>query len=260
MHLKIDYPAVLRLVSQTKALVAEPLQDENIHVKGRADFVTDADLAVQNYVKDGLQKLYPDILFMGEETGYFPLTDKPAWILDPIDGTQNFIKDYGLSACSLALYDGKEIVFGVVYHFFADELFYAVKGQGAYRNGSPIRAAATDALENSIVSTGTSPYYKELAEENFHVFREVFKLCNDTRRLGSAAIDLAYVACGRQDAYLERRLKAWDCAAGLLLVQEAGGCACLWNGGEIRYTDNMDIIAACRPVVLQELLELTRQI
>lgn len=257
MRENMDYNKVIELVKETDKIINQPIDSRNIHIKGRADFVTDRDIEVQEFIKNGLSEFYPDISFMGEETGYFDISDKPVWILDPIDGTMNFIKDYRQSACSLALYDGKEIVFGVIYQFFTQELFSAVKGKGAFLNGSPIHVSKVEGLHDALVSTGTSPYYKELAQESFRLFCRIFEKCNDIRRIGSAAIDLANVACGRQDAYLERNLKAWDCAAGILLVEEAGGCVCSYDGSPLKLGFQMNVLAAGSVLLKEELLELT---
>lgn len=255
----MEYDKIINLVRETEKIVNNPIDKENIHIKGRADFVTDRDIEVQEFIKNSLQEWYPDIRFMGEETGYFDVGNKPTWILDPIDGTMNFIKDYRQSACSLALYDGKEIVFGVIYHFFSGEVFHAVRGKGAFLNGRPIHVSEVDTLHDALVSTGTSPYYKELSEENFRIFCEVFRKSNDIRRIGSAAIDLANVACGRQDAYIEKHLKAWDCAAGILLVQEAGGYVCSYNGGPLELGFQMDVLASSASQVKEELLEIIQK-
>jgi len=259
MRKNMEYQKVIDLIKETDKIVNQPIDSGNIHIKGRSDFVTDRDIEVQELIKKGLSELYPDISFMGEETGYFDVANQPVWILDPIDGTMNFIKDYGQSACSLALYDGKEIVFGIIYQFFSQELFTAEKGKGAFRNGYPIHVSKVDKLHDALVSTGTSPYYKELAQENFRLFCRIFEKCNDIRRIGSAAIDLVNVACGRQDAYLERNLKVWDCAAGILLVEEAGGCVCSYEGGLLRPEYQMNVLAAGSTSLQEELLELIRQ-
>lgn len=255
----MDYIKVIELVKQTKQIVDAPISEEQIHVKGRADFVTDRDIQVQEFIQQRLHEMYPEIGFMGEETGYFPLGEKPVWILDPIDGTTNFIKDYKQSACSLALYDGKEIVFGVIYQFFSGEIFHAVKQGGAFLNGKPIHVSGVNCLHDALVSIGTSPYHKELAEDNFRTFQELFKQSNDIRRMGSAAMDFAYVACGRHDAYLEKHLKIWDCAAGILLVKEAGGLVCGYEDGDLIPSDHMDILAVSGPTLAEEIRNVIRK-
>ena len=181
--------------------------------------------------------------FLAEEQENPDYSGKPAWILDPIDGTTNLIHDYRMSAVSLAFYDGREVVFGAVYNPFTEELFTAEKGKGAFLNGKLIRCTETQAIGSCLAAIGTAPYYKEEAAQNFERFQKVFLACQDIRRSGSAALDLCYVACGRIDAYFERHLKPWDYAAGLLLVWEAGGCVTDWQGKALDVTRRNDVLA-----------------
>ncbi len=153
------------------------------------------------------------------------------WILDPVDGTTNLMHDYQHSVVSLALCRGKEIVWGIVYDPFHDELFSAVKGEGSFLNGKPIHVSSAQKLPETIIGVGTAK--RELAEENFARFLKVYENSQYIRRLGSAALELAYTACGRQGGYFEVYLNPWDYAAGMLLVQEAGGKVTDWKGNAL---------------------------
>ena len=149
--------------------------------------------------------------------------DGKTWVLDPIDGTMNFIRDLGLSAVSLALVENGQTVLGIVYNPFRDELFCAEQGRGATLNGETIRVRETKELSGALVAVGTAPYYKPSVGACFDIYRELFLRGVDIRRLGSAAIDICYVAAGRFDCYYEFVLSIWDFAAARLILTEAGG-------------------------------------
>ncbi|MCD8084463.1 MAG: inositol monophosphatase, partial [Clostridiales bacterium] len=195
-----------------------------IRVKGVSDYVTEVDFLVQHLVKNRLHELYPEIQFMGEEKDNADIDfSGDVWILDPVDGTLNLIHDFRESTLSLGLWHDGRVCMGLVYQPYTDEMFTAEYGGGAFLNGNPIHVSAETELKKSLISTGTTPYQKEKADENFRDFKEIFLRCADIRRLGSAALELAFVAAGRLEVFYERGLKPWDFAAGLLLVQEAGG-------------------------------------
>lgn len=242
MDLEIE--KLKELIKRIKPFFVSHNEAFDIQVKGVADFVTQVDFQVQEMMKNGLKELYPKIQFMGEEKDNSDIDfQKPVWILDPVDGTTNLIHDYHQSALSLALCVEREIVLGIVYQPYTDEMFLAQRGKGAWLNGSPIHVSGIDRLEESLVAIGTSPWAHDRADENFGVFKEIFSNCTDIRRTGSAAYDLACVACGRTEAFVERNLKPWDFSAGLLLVREAGGTVSDYEGGEIDFTGPSDIVA-----------------
>jgi len=240
----IDIEAVKAIVKQAGGLFSDRVAADHIHTKGVADFVTEVDMEVQSFVQAKLYELYPDIQFMGEEKSNEEI-DKSGlvWILDPVDGTTNLIRDYKCSAVSLALFENRKAVLGIIYDPYRDELYEAQAGKGSYLNGKRITVSKVDCLEKSLVAIGTSPYNKELAEVNFSLFQKVFANCLDIRRSGSAAIDLAHVACGRVDCLLERNLKIWDYAAGNLLVREAGGVVWNYEGIDVEDENASDILA-----------------
>lgn len=248
---------VIELVYKTKELIFREKENAKVTEKGAADFVTNVDVAVQDFLTKELYEMFPEIGMIAEEKENLDLSEeKRYWILDPIDGTTNLVYDYQMSAVSLALYEQGEITMGIVYNPFHDEMFTAVKGEGAYLNGKPIHTSEDVELKNAIVSYGSCPYDKSHAKEMFQLFERIFVNCADFRRTGSAALDLCYVACGRQHGYLELNLKPWDYAAGTLILQEAGGVASKWDAEKLTYLYNSDVFTSTRALEksLRELL------
>lgn len=221
-----------------------------ITVKGDSNFVTEVDTNIEKAMKDRLSALYPEIQFMGEESENKNIDfSRPLWILDPVDGTSNLIHDFQNSSMSLALAVEKQVVFGIIYHYSTKEYFYAKRGEGAYVNGTPIHVSTTTELSRCLVSFGTSPYDKAtLGEKNCETLKQIFFLCEDIRRIGSAAIELAYVAAGRVNLYLERNLKPWDYAAAMVIIEEAGGIITDYQGQPIDISKPCDILAGNKTV------------
>lgn len=212
---------------------------ENVMKKsGDADFVTVYDKGVQKMLVDGLLELFPDAHFFAEEKENFEDDTKHGicFVIDPIDGTTNFIHRLGASTISIAmLYEG-EPVFGCVYDPYRKDMFVAEKGIGAYMNGERIQVSERD-LDTSVISFGTTPYRKEqYASEGFRIAENIFRNCSDIRRSGSAALDMAYVACGKLDGFFECILCPWDYAAGAVIVKEAGGNVCSFDGNDISFS------------------------
>ena len=189
---------------------------------GHANFVTTYDKMIQEKLKKELLSLLPEAVFVGEEEDVHASVEKGyAFIADPIDGTTNFIRDYHTSAVSVGLAKDGATYMGVVYNPYLDEMFTAVKGEGAYLNGRPIRVSARP-LKDGIVIFGTATYYEELAERTFALAYDYYKRSLDVRRSGSAALDLCSIAAGRAELFYELRLCPWDYAAASLIVTEAG--------------------------------------
>lgn len=235
---------LIDLIKSTKVLLTDDSLRNDVTEKGLADFVTKVDTSVQTYLKAELYKLYPQIQFMGEEGGNSEIDfSKKVWILDPVDGTTNLIHDFKMSAVSLGLIDNGEPVIGIIYNPFSEELFYAEKGKGAFLNGRRISVSTEKRLIKSLIAFGTTPYEKDLADANFEILKRVYMHTSDIRRSGSAALDLAYVACGRIDAYFERNLKPWDYCAGICILREAGGEVTNMHGGKVRFDCNSDVLA-----------------
>ena len=230
----IEMEEVLAIVKEAGSLLFDRQEASCITVKGVADYVTQVDFHVQEFIRTRLEERWPDVQFMGEEKDNSDLDfGKAVWILDPVDGTTNLIHGFMHSAISLALCEQGRVSCGVIYLPFTGECFYAQRGKGAYRDGERIHVSEAAAMQDSLISVGTAPYAHEYADYNFDLFKRIFLDCQDIRRIGSAAIELAYVASGRLDAFFERDLKPWDFAAGLLLVEEAGGTGTDFEGKDV---------------------------
>ena len=215
---------VIEAVQQAGAFLADPAAVQTVTAKSRTDYVTNVDLTVQNILRERLFALMPQIQFLGEE-GHSAAIDprRPFWILDPVDGTTNLIHHFCRSAVSLALAEEGQVTFGVVYHPYTRECFTALRGGGAFCSGRPIHVSKISHLADSLLSAGTVPGHRELADASFVQMRTLYNCCQDVRRTGCASLDLCWVACGRLDGYVELVLQPWDYAAGWLLVEEAGG-------------------------------------
>lgn len=200
-----------------------------IEEKGHpGDLVTIADRESERYIVDFLHERYPSHAFLGEEYGSrFTGSEKEGapftWIVDPLDGTTNYTHRFPMIAISIALVQGEVPLIGVVYNPIGRELFHAVKGQGAFLDALPVSVSEVSELPYSLLVTGFAYDRRENPDNNFSEFCRLTQITQGVRRMGSAALDLAYVAAGRFDGYWERGLKPWDVAAGVLLVQEAGG-------------------------------------
>ena len=255
----MEWQAVIRLVEQAGAILLDRAAAQKITVKGRADYVTQVDFAVQEFLKTELGALTPDLPLMSEEQDNRTLDfSKPVWILDPVDGTTNLIHGFPASAVSLGLLEQGKVTLGVVYNPFRQELFTAKAGQGAFCNGASIQVKPTADLAHSLIAIGTSPYDRELIPKNFALFAKLFSRCEDIRRTGSAALDLCDLACGRTDGYLERNLKPWDYAGASVILTEAGGVLTDFAGQPVDFTQNSDCLA-CVPGLHPALLDILRE-
>jgi myo-inositol-1(or 4)-monophosphatase len=204
---------------------------ELIREKGRpGDLVTEADAGAEAAVLNVIQRHFPDHKILAEESGAQGNPESPfLWAIDPLDGTTNFAHQYPFSATSIALLKDGVPQVGVIFDPFHQELFRAAKGLGATRNRQPIRVSKTQALADSLLVTGFAYDRRETADNNYAEFCYLTHLTQGVRRGGSAALDLAYVACGRLDGYWERGLSPWDIAAGVVLLEEAGGQVTAYN-------------------------------
>ncbi len=191
-------------------------------LKGEHDLVTEADRASEALVIERLQALYPAHDIVAEEGGGHESGAEYRWYVDPLDGTTNFAHSFPVYNVTLALERRGEMIMGVIYDPTRDEMFAAERGAGATLNGKPIRVSDAARLTDSLVATGF-PSRKRHANVNIHFYYQAAMVTHGVRRAGAAAIDLAYVACGRLDAFWEFKLNPWDVAAGILIVEEAGG-------------------------------------
>ena len=211
--------------------------------EGHANFVTVYDKKVQETLRKKLLEILPEAVFVGEEDDVHASIKKGfAFIVDPIDGTTNFIKDYHVSAISAGLAKDGEKYIGVVYNPYLDEMFTAERGKGAFLNGRPIHVSRNP-LSEGIVLFGTAPYYEELSKKSFQMAYAYFKKALDVRRSGSAAIDLCSIAAGRAELFFELRLSPWDFAAGALIVEEAGGVVTTVEGGAVTLGQKCSVLA-----------------
>jgi myo-inositol-1(or 4)-monophosphatase len=211
----------------------------NINKKGEIDLVTEADLAWEKLIVEKIKSHYPKHSILAEESGEAVREGENTWkwIIDPLDGTTNYAHGYPCFCVTIALEHQGEIVLGVTFDPTRDEVFAAEKGRGATLNNKPIFVTQTDELKESLLVTGF-PYDIALRESNFiSNFSEMLFKSRAVRRDGSAAIDLAYIACGRFDGFWEEGLNPWDVAAGVLLVTEAGGRVSYYDGTEFSIYD-----------------------
>ncbi len=233
LHKPISFVPDSDLCSKVEALVfdcgaylmqaREQLQEEHVHFKDKHNLVTHADLECEKRLIEGLSKLCPQAAFQSEEGVVVGVSKGLRWIIDPLDGTTNFVHNLPFYSISIALAQDDDLLLGVVYAPCTREMFSAVKGAGSFLNGASIRASDQEHLEDALLATGF-PYYRfDRMEEYMTSLGQLMRQCRGLRRLGSAALDLASVACGRFDAYFEHNLQPWDVAAGILLVREAGG-------------------------------------
>lgn len=238
-----------------KIVLSAHNQENTITAKeGKKNFVTKYDVAVQEFLFRELGKAFPDAQFIGEEGENDFSTDGLRFIIDPIDGTTNFMQDYRCSCISVALCNGNDVIAGVVYNPYTNEIFSAEKGKGAYLNDDRIGVSERP-LSDGLALFGTSPYHPENTDETFALLRKVFDLSRDIRRSGSAAFDICTVACGRCEVFFEKGLQPWDIAAGTLILKEAGGIALNYDGTEISFSTPNDVVFA-NPKAYKEFITL----
>lgn len=194
-----------------------------IRHKGRIDLVTETDVAVEDFLKAELGQLLPESDFLAEESAKHTKPGELTWIIDPVDGTTNFAHGLPFVATSIGLWHRDRIVLGIINIPLMEELFSAVSGKGAQLNENPIKVTDVSDLESSLLATGFPYAIEEHLESVIGPLRKLLPLTQGIRRPGAAALDLAYVACGRYEGFYELALNPWDTAAGLLLVEEAGG-------------------------------------
>lgn len=225
--------------------------------KSARDLVTDADLASQNAIRTVIQAEFDDHGFLGEEDPDPAQLDRPyCWIVDPLDGTTNYVHDYPCFAVSVAVAERGELVAGVVLDPLREECFRAAKGLGCQLNGENVATSDTAEVENSLVAVSFPPDLKADSHD-LRAFLEVATRCRAVRRTGSAALNLAYVACGRLDAHWAYFIHPWDSAAGVLLIREAGGQATASDGGDYQLK-NGDYAVFATPELHRAFLPLLR--
>ena len=213
-----------------------------VEYKGINDLVSYVDKTAEDLIISSLKKILPDSAFIAEEGTTVREENKYQWIIDPLDGTTNFVHGLPCFCVSIALMEADEVVIGVIYEINLDECFYAYKGGASCLNGTEIKVSEINELSKSLIATGF-PYTKFERESAYmDVFEHLMHHTHGLRRLGSAAADIAYVACGRFEAFYEYGLKPWDVAAGVIIVKNAGGIVADFKGGN-NYIFGTDFIA-----------------
>ncbi|MGB0167217.1 MAG: inositol monophosphatase family protein [Luteibaculum sp.] len=235
---KIELHSLLGKVEFVTRKVGEIIEEAAINrnfiieTKSYNNLVTEIDKKTEEKLIEHLGALLPEAGFIAEEDSISRATADYQWIIDPIDGTTNFVHGLPIFCISIGLAFKNEVILGVIYNPINEELFSAYKGGGAYLNSRPIEVSKTDALNDSLLATGFPYDDFERESEYLKLLQELMHKSRGIRRLGSAAIDLAYVACGRFEAFYEYGLNPWDVAAGIIIVQEAGGKVCDFKGGK----------------------------
>lgn len=229
------------------------ISSQDINIKQTSDFVTYVDKESEKLIINNIRDKFPDHHFLAEESLKDTDGHEYRWIIDPLDGTTNFIHSYPAFSVSIALEHNGEIITGVIFDPQKKELFTAEKGKGAFLNSQPIRVSGITDTSSSLVATGFPFKRKGLVDEYLKAFKNILFRVSDIRRAGSAALDLAHLACGRCEAFFEIGLSPWDIAAGIILIKEAGGVVTDFGGGN-KYMTTGNIVAGS-PAIHPEILE-----
>lgn len=252
----VDSKEICDIVRKASAL----MMDRSFAIEqkdGCANIVTSSDLAVQEFLCRELSAALPGCGFICEEEGVCDPDKEYVWIIDPIDGTANYARGLDHCCISVGLKHLDEIVLGVVFCPSRDEMYCAEKGKGACCNGSPIHASSRT-FEDGIMFAALSTYHKEYSAICSDIILDVYRRSNDTRRYGSAAIELCMMAAGYAELYFEMLLQPWDYAAAMLILSEAGGVVSSLDGGQPRFSGPDMIIAANSPANHSRLLSIVR--
>jgi myo-inositol-1(or 4)-monophosphatase len=234
---------IARSAGKFMAEERKSFDDSKIENKGLHDLVSYVDKASEEQIIAALQALLPESGFIAEEGTNNKKGERFNWVIDPLDGTTNYIQGLPIYAVSIGLLDYNELVLGVVYEVGHDECFYAWKDGGAYLNGEPIQVSKRDDIHDALLATGFPYSNFEQLDAYLELLKWAMTDARGVRRLGSAATDLAYVACGRFDAFFEYDLKAWDVAAGAVIIKEAGGVVADFKGGD-QYLFGKEMVAS----------------
>ncbi len=245
--------AVTRLTGNFIRKEAMSFEAKSIEYKGLNDLVSYVDKNAEKQLVKNLSKLLPDSGFITEEDTENIIGKTFTWIIDPLDGTTNFIHGIPTYSVSIALYENDQPVIGVVYEINRGEMFYTYKGGAAYLNNKEIRVSKAINLTQSLLATGFPYYQFDKQPQYIKLFTDMMQQCHGLRRIGSAAVDLAYVACGRFDAYFEYNLNSYDIAAGAYLVQQAGGTVLNFSGGS-DFIEKREILAT-NGLITEEILK-----
>jgi len=245
------------LIKQAGEILREAFYKKTSQIKhkGNIDLVTDTDIKLEKFITDTILHRFPDDAVIAEENHFEIKEAKRKWIIDPLDGTTNFVHRFPFVNISIGIEEDEQMKYAAVFNPIFNELFYAEKGKGAFLNDKiKLAVSETNKISNCIVATGF-PYDRwQRGDYYIKEFLAFTKTTQGVRRTGSAAIDLCYVAAGRFDGFFERKLKPWDMAAGSLIVSEAGGKISKYNGDKWHYTN--DTIVASNGKIHSKMIEL----
>ncbi len=238
-------------------LQIKQFNDSHIEIKGLNQLVSFVDIETEKYLVKELAQLIPNSSFITEEkTAEQNKNADYCWIIDPLDGTTNFMHKLPVYSISVALMHKNQLILGVVYEINRNEMFHAIKDHGAFLNNTPISISQNKTLNQSLIATGFPYYDFDKMEAYLNILRNLMKNTHGLRRMGSAAVDLAYTAVGRFEGFFEYSLAPWDVAAGIIIVKEAGGKVYDFNGGE-NYLFGKEIIALA-PCIENDFLSLIK--
>ncbi len=250
MNLPAIHQQVLQLTKTTGQWIKkerETFSQSSVEIKGLHNYVTYVDKQAEEKLVAGLSDILPEAGFIAEEGTASHRGDRYNWIIDPIDGTTNFIHGIPIFSISIALQDGAETILGIVYEINADEMFHSHQGIPAYLNDVEIQVTPQEDHQLSLLATGFPYHDYDMIDQYLDLLKYFMETTSGLRRLGSAAVDLAYVACGRMDGFFEYGLNPWDVAGGAFLVKQAGGIVSDWKGGE-DYLFGEQILASNKPL------------
>ena len=242
--------------AQLRYYFNNPSLKTSVKSGGINDLVTEADHASDAAIIEVIRKHFPDHFILSEETGNVPTTSEYKWIIDPIDGTINFAHGIPICCVSIGVEKNGQMILGAVYAPFLHEFFFAEKGKGAFLNDKPISVSSQHELKHACLVTGFPYSYLDMPNGPLQVFERFIRKGVPLRRLGSAAIDLCWVAAGRFDGFYEHKLNAWDSAAGFLIVEEAGGKVSDFDGND--YSPYQPHLCATNGIIHEELLKVVK--
>lgn len=254
----IDLAQIRSILKETDAIFFDQALRADVKKKGDADFVTRADCEISEYLHKRLSQAFPNIGFISEEGETEIDATKDYWILDPVDGTTNFMHGISCCAVSLGLYADGDFAAGVIYLPYTDEMIWAQKGMGAYRNGERICCSGHGQLSDCLALMEYNAYFKNDHPAALEQAKRIFLACQDIRTLGSAAAELAYIALGVADVFLGRYLKPWDYAAAVCIIREAGGVLGALDG-ELRVDRFNQHVIASNAAVFDQVLALLKE-
>lgn len=260
MNAQVKLQTLCQSVVEIARRVGDFIRNESEHFnrdcveeKGRNNLVSYVDKQAEQMIAESLSAILPEAGFIAEEGTGKSIGKGLNWVIDPLDGTTNFIHGVPPYAVSIALIEDCRVLLGVVHEVFSGECFRAVKGNGAWLDDKKLRVSAEQDLSKGLIATGFAYDTSEI-DHTLSVLKQLLTRTHGFRRIGSAAVDLAYVAAGRFEAFYEKNLNPWDVAAGILLVQEAGGTVSDFHGGS-DFLFGREIVASCTPALHAQLLQ-----